>query len=62
MDNQLPKIGQPATRALNAAGVYTLEQVANVSDDELLKLHGVGVKAIRILRQAIFDLQTGDTR
>ncbi|GAA1690726.1 hypothetical protein GCM10009830_43030 [Glycomyces endophyticus] len=49
----LPKaIGRPATRALAEAGVTTLAQAAAMSDAELAALHGVGPKAVRILREA----------
>lgn len=46
-------IGKPALNALTAAGITTLQQVAKLSDNELLTLHGVGPKAIRILRDHI---------
>lgn len=46
-------IGQPATRALNGAGYFRLEQLTQVSEAELLKLHGVGPKALGILRQVL---------
>lgn len=50
----LPKaIGRPATRALAGAGITTLDQVAERSDAELLALHGVGPRALRILREAL---------
>lgn len=49
----LPKIGRPASRALLALGVTTLEQVAAMPEAELLALHGVGPRAIRILREAL---------
>lgn len=45
----LPAIGRPATSALAAIGVTTLEQVIDYSEPELLALHGVGPKAIRLL-------------
>ncbi len=48
----LPAIGAPATRALHAAGYTTLESVADVPAEDLLALHGVGPRAIRILREA----------
>ena len=49
----LPKgIGRPATRALTNAGVTTSAQVAALSDAELLAMHGVGPKAVRVLREA----------
>ncbi|WP_223402475.1 hypothetical protein [Occultella gossypii] len=47
---QLPaSIGAPATRALVGAGITTLAQVAERSEPELLALHGVGPRAVRIL-------------
>jgi predicted flap endonuclease-1-like 5' DNA nuclease len=49
----MPNIGKPATRALAAIGVVRLDQVTRYSVDELLDLHGVGPKAIRILREAL---------
>lgn len=52
-DSDLPKIGEPARRALAAVGIYRLEQVAGMTEAELLRLHGVGPKAIRILREAL---------
>ena len=59
-ESDLPKsIGQPATRALHLAGYYRLEQLASVSAAELLKLHGVGPKAIRLLTSALAERGTG---
>lgn len=50
----LPKsIGRPATRALANAGITTLDQVAALSEVELLALHGVGPRAVRILQEAL---------
>jgi len=47
------QIGNPATQALKAAGYSQLEQLTKVTEAELLKLHGVGPKAIRILRETL---------
>jgi DNA-directed RNA polymerase alpha subunit len=47
----LPKIGAPATRALHGAGYETLESLAGVPEKELAKLHGMGPKALRILKE-----------
>ena len=45
------QIGRPASGALLDAGYHTLADLP--SDlDELLALHGVGPKAVRLLRQA----------
>jgi predicted flap endonuclease-1-like 5' DNA nuclease len=46
-------IGAPATRALEAAGWTTLEQVAGHTRADLLALHGVGPKAVRVLAEAL---------
>jgi hypothetical protein len=51
---QWPKgISAPARRALALAGYHRLEQLAGVSEAELLRLHGVGPKAIRVLHEAL---------
>ena len=46
-------IGRPATRALLGAGVDTLERVAEHTETELLALHGVGPKAVRVLKEEL---------
>jgi predicted flap endonuclease-1-like 5' DNA nuclease len=51
--NDLPKIGAPATRALNLAGIERLDQLTQITEAQLAQLHGVGPKAIRILRDAL---------
>ena len=48
-----PKLSQPARRALAEAGYTHLEQFANLTEAEILKLHGVGPKSIRELRAAL---------
>jgi len=48
-----PGLSQPAQRALKAAGYTRLDQLAGVSEADLLKLHGVGPKAIATLRPAL---------
>ncbi|WP_433060601.1 DNA-binding protein [Dactylosporangium sp. CS-033363] len=52
LDN-LPKIGAPATRALNNAGYTRLRELDQVSRAELAKLHGMGPKALGILAEAL---------
>jgi hypothetical protein len=47
--DELPKLGAPATRALNNAGYTSLRQLAGVPRAELAKLHGMGPKALRII-------------
>ena len=47
------EIGKPALRALSAAGITDLRHVAAHSDADLLALHGVGPKAVQILRASL---------
>jgi hypothetical protein len=48
-------VGQPAIRALAIAGFSDFRQLSGKSEASLLKLHGVGPKSIRIIRQALID-------
>ncbi len=48
-------IGKPATRALEEAGLTTLEQVAGKTEAELLALRGIGPKAVETLAAALAD-------
>jgi predicted flap endonuclease-1-like 5' DNA nuclease len=47
------EIGKTATRELSLNGITSLDQVARHSRQELLAIHGVGPKAIRILERAL---------
>jgi hypothetical protein len=51
----LPRIGAPATRALRARDVWTLEQVRALSEAELSSMHGVGPRAVTLLREALAE-------
>jgi hypothetical protein len=46
-------IGRPATGALLAAGYTGLSQLDGVPAADLLRLHGVGPKAVAVLREAL---------
>ncbi len=52
-ESDLPRIGKPATRALAQQGIVRLDQLSAMSEAQLLALHGVGPKAIAILRAAL---------
>lgn len=52
-DDDLPKIGAPATRALASIGVTRLDHLADRTEADLLALHGVGPRALRILKEAL---------
>jgi predicted flap endonuclease-1-like 5' DNA nuclease len=59
----LPKgIGRPATRALAGAGITTLAQVAALTDAELLAMHGVGPRAVHVLRETLESLRDNDDK
>ena len=49
------ELGKTAPRELQLAGIDSLEKVSEHSETELLKIHGVGPKAIRILRAALAE-------
>ena len=44
-----PRIGKVAARELAGNGYTRYEQLTSVTADDLLRIHGIGVKAIRIL-------------
>jgi hypothetical protein len=46
-------ISKPAQRALAGAGYLRLEQFTMISEAEVLKLHGMGPKALSLIRQAL---------
>jgi hypothetical protein len=48
-----PKLSAPARRALERAGYSRLEQLTDVPESELRKLHGMGPNAIEALRSAL---------
>ncbi|MEW9532177.1 DNA-binding protein [Microbispora sp. NPDC049125] len=51
----LPKLAAPARRALTGAGYSSLEQLSQVSEAELLALHGMGPNAMAALRDALAE-------
>lgn len=46
-------LSNPAWDALEAAGYSRLEQLTHFTAAEILKLHGMGPKGIRLLREAM---------
>lgn len=46
-------MGKIAPRELAANGIHTLKQAAQYTEQELLAIHGVGPKAIRILKEEL---------
>ncbi|HEY4581198.1 MAG TPA: hypothetical protein VIG89_09195 [Candidatus Acidoferrales bacterium] len=53
-DNDFPiKLANPARRALAAVGIRRLEQLTKLSEAEVKQLHGMGPKALELLRRAL---------
>lgn len=50
---EFPFIGAPAFRALDNAGIISLQDLSKYTEKELLALHGFGPKALRLLRDAL---------
>jgi deazaflavin-dependent oxidoreductase (nitroreductase family) len=48
-----PDLGQPALRALTAAGYTRLKQFTKIKEADLRKLHGIGPKAVGLIRSAL---------
>ena len=49
----IPKLSAPARRALENAGIDSLEKLATYSEKELLKLHGIGKSTIPVLKNIL---------
>jgi len=55
----LPPVGAPALRALEQAGVRSLDDLRGMDVDALRTLHGIGPKALRLLRHALEERSDG---
>lgn len=47
------ELAKPARRALIQAGYLQLEQISKLSETEILKLHGMGPKALEQIRRSL---------
>lgn len=53
-ESDLPSgLSAPARRALAEAGYVRLEQFTKLSEAEVLRLHGMGPKALELIRRAL---------
>lgn len=53
-ESELPKgMGNPARRALAQAGYSRLDLLTGLTESEIKQLHGVGPKAIAVLRDTL---------
>jgi DNA repair protein RadC len=48
-----PGVAKPAQRALAAAGCTTLDQLTKARESDLASMHGMGPKALAILKAAL---------
>ena len=55
MSNDFDSLSSPARRALAAAGYMSLADLAKVAESEVASLHGMGPKALQILRARLED-------
>ena len=51
--SELPKLSQPAIRALTGEGITRLKDLTKMSEAELKALHGIGPNALKQLREAL---------
>lgn len=53
-DNELPAdLAAPARRALTGAGITRLDDLAALTENEVMQFHGMGPKALQSLRRAL---------
>lgn len=50
------ELGKTAPRALKLAGYDSLKKISGCTEKQLLAIHGVGPKAISILRTALEEI------
>lgn len=51
--SDLPKLAAPAMRALNGAGLTSLEKLSRASEAEVMELHGMGPNALAAIKAAM---------
>ncbi|MCH5715372.1 RNA polymerase alpha subunit C-terminal domain-containing protein [Niabella hibiscisoli] len=49
----LSALSAPARRALETAGIVTIQQLSAYSEKDILKLHGMGKASLPLLRDAL---------
>lgn len=54
-DGFLSLLAAPARRALENSGIITLKQLSKFTEEEILKLHGMGKASIPKLRTALAE-------
>ena len=54
-NSDFPKLAKPAQRALQNAGINKLKQLTEITEVELMQLHGMGPNALGKLKQALAE-------
>ena len=54
IDVLLQQLAKPAQRAIQNAGITTLEQLATFREEEISALHGIGKNALKTIK-AVMD-------
>ena len=54
-NSDFPKLAKPAQRALQNAGINKLKQLTEITEAELMQLHGMGPNALGKLKQALAE-------
>ena len=52
-DAFVPGLSAPALRALETAGIRSMRDLESWTERDLVKLHGMGPKGVRMLREAL---------
>jgi hypothetical protein len=50
---RLPRLANPAQRALAATGITCLEDLTKYREEDIRRLHGIGPNALKLLHQAM---------
>lgn len=56
-DYPFPKLSQPAQRALANAGITSIAQLAQLTEAEFMRLHGIGKSSLEPLKAAMAEHQ-----
>ena len=51
IDLLLEKLAKPAQRAIQNAGITTFDQLSKYSEKEVSQFHGIGQKALNVIKE-----------
>jgi DNA-directed RNA polymerase alpha subunit len=50
IENLLRRLASPAQRAIQSSGVKTAEELAELSEAQIMELHGIGQNAMKTIK------------